>query len=119
MDFIRLYFSFNGRICRQTYWLYCVLPILVIIVLTNNYATLIHEGFNSISDWVVFVFNLFLVWPLISAKVKRLHDINRSGTDFLRILFVPGTDIRISLGSWFVKGTKGSNRFGPDPLIEK
>ena len=117
MSFFKLYFSFKGRISRQTFWFKCVLPILLIeYVIYNYFGTFIIEGFDSISDWVLFIFTIFLVWPLLVAHVKRLHDIDRSAMYIFRYFFVPGTDIRGLVGGWFSKGTEGSNRFGPDPL---
>lgn len=52
---------------------------------------------------------------LVSAVVRRLHDINYSGTAAL-FLIIPGLQfiMLFVLGLW--SGKKGLNRFGPDPL---
>ena len=53
--------------------------------------------------------------PAISAGVRRLHDTNRSGF-FLLISFIPFIGGLVLLFFLIPEGTKGKNKFGPDPL---
>ena len=57
---------------------------------------------------------MFTLIPAISAGVRRLHDTNRSGF-FLLISFIPFIG-GFTFISFDPVGTKGKNRFGPDPL---
>jgi len=83
---------------------------------------------------------LVFAWFYAAASIKRLHDRNKSG--WWMIPFVAATGLYGQFGHWlggswaavlvglavsiafiwgvvemaFVKGTKGPNRFGPDPL---
>ena len=60
------------------------------------------------------VFSLATLLPSLSAGVRRLHDVDRSGW-WLLLLLVPliGT---IVLVIWCIgQPTVGSNRFGPQP----
>ena len=58
---------------------------------------------------------LFTLIPAISAGVRRLHDTNRSGF-FLLLSFIPFIGGIILLFFLIAEGTKGKNKFGPDPL---
>jgi uncharacterized membrane protein YhaH (DUF805 family) len=59
--------------------------------------------------------SLVLFLPTISAQVRRLHDRDRTGWWWF-IFFVPLVG-PIVMFIWFVlKGTRGDNRFGRDPL---
>ena len=58
---------------------------------------------------------LFTLIPAISAGVRRLHDTNRSGF-FLLLSFIPFIGGLILLFFFIAEGTKGKNKFGPDPL---
>ena len=68
-------------------------------------ATLIRAP--SVMAVVLFV-------PVCAAGVRRFHDLDRSGWHLLwgLIPFVP----IVLYGWWTLPGTKGPNRFGPDPL---
>ncbi|UOQ80304.1 DUF805 domain-containing protein [Hymenobacter sp. 5414T-23] len=46
--------------------------------------------------------------------IKRLHDTNLSGWWWLLFL-LPIVSYGLSIGMSFVEGTRGQNRFGPDP----
>jgi uncharacterized membrane protein YhaH (DUF805 family) len=50
-----------------------------------------------------------------TVAVKRLHDRNRSGW-FLWLYFVPIVGVIVLLEIGFLRGTRGPNRFGPDPF---
>ena len=56
------------------------------------------------------------IWPGLAIYVKRCHDRDKSGW-WLLILLIPylgSLVIFVSLG--LMEGTRGPNRFGPDPL---
>ena len=69
---------------------------------------------NEISYFFLGV-TLFTLIPAISAGVRRLHDTNRSGF-ILLISFIPFIGGLVLLFFLIPEGTKGKNRFGPDPL---
>ena len=114
ISFTELYFSFNGRISRSTYFLKYILPstLLTIFFIIINWAT------NDTDILMIsgLVLNLILLMPSLTMNVKRCHDRNRSGS-FLFIMLIP-----IIGGLWaliemcFFKGTDGVNKYGQDPL---
>lgn len=62
-----------------------------------------------------FILELVILIPSVAVDVRRLHDINRSGWWALIQLTIIGI---IPLFYWALQpGTRGPNRYGPDPLI--
>ena len=61
------------------------------------------------------VVTLLALWPAIAAGAKRCHDRNRSGW-FQLVFLIPIVFFWPIIEIYFLRGTKGTNRFGPDPL---
>ncbi len=115
-----VWFSFQGRIGRSTYWLFYFLPMFVLMIVANVLDPVlgtVHMTQSGVPIGIIgSVFGLFSIWPLLAAGAKRCHDRGRSGW-FQLIYLIPlfgGLFMFIYLG--FLKGTDGPNRFGPDPL---
>lgn len=53
----------------------------------------------------------------IMVNIRRLHDLNKSAW-WLLVSLIPYIDIAFSLYLLFAPGTKGYNKYGPDPLRE-
>jgi len=141
MNLVRLCFSFLGRINRANYWIgigiafgmmWLTLPVVFLLEPEGGYWN------RAIGLWV-------LLWgvSLLAVMQKRLHDLDISGwwlLGFIFLLFLGtsgfGAGFPYSLGPsalkgigniavlvgiiWLgsAKGTKGSNRFGPDPFLD-
>ena len=103
---IKKYFVFEGRASRSEYWWF------QLIVSPSYFISTVFE--NDIS-YIFLGITLFTLIPAISAGVRRLHDTNRSGF-FLLISFIPFIGGLVLLFFLIPEGTKGKNRFGPDPL---
>tara|TARA_Y100001958_G_scaffold154226_2_gene142860 strand:- start:168 stop:542 length:375 start_codon:yes stop_codon:yes gene_type:complete len=103
---LKKYFVFEGRASRSEYWWFQ-------LIVTPSYliSTIIE---NEIGYFFLGIL-IFAFIPAISAGVRRLHDTNRSGF-FLLISFIPIIGSFILLFFLIPEGTKGKNRFGPDPL---
>ena len=103
---LKKYFVFDGRSSRSEYWWFqlIVTPSYFISTFIENEVSYIFLGIT-----------LFTLIPAISAGVRRLHDTNRSGF-FLLISFIPFIGGLILLFFLIPEGTKGKNRFGPNPL---
>ena len=100
------YFVFEGRASRSEYWWF------QLIVSPSYFISEVLD--NEISFFFLGI-TLFTLIPAISAGVRRLHDTNRSGF-FLLISFIPIIGGLVVLFLLIPVGTKGKNRFGPDPL---
>ena len=103
---LKKYFVFDGRASRSEYWWF------QLIVSPSYFISTVFE--NNIA-YIFLGITLFTLIPAISAGVRRLHDTNRSGF-FLLISFIPFIGGLVLLFFLIPEGTKGKNRFGPDPL---
>ena len=56
-----------------------------------------------------------LLWPSIAIQIKRVHDRDWPWA-FILVLFIPIVNIWPMIEIMFLRGTVGSNRFGPDPV---
>jgi len=114
IDFKKFYFSPEGRVNRQQWWLWLVLPLLVIymILAAIDNAT---GRFDPETGLGLFsgIFSLIVLIPSIIVYIKRFHDRDKSGWWVLigLIPIIGAIWLLIELG--FLKGTPGPNRFGP------
>ena len=112
MSITQVWFSFEGRIGRQTYWLKYFLPWLGLNIVAG-----IIDATTGVPA-VGLVVALVGLWVGLAAGAKRCHDRDRSGW-FQAIMLIPIIGIiwlLIELG--FLKGSEGENRFGSDPVVE-
>ncbi|MDA1129396.1 MAG: DUF805 domain-containing protein [Chloroflexi bacterium] len=107
----RRYFDFRTRSSRSEYWWWTLFTILVSIAATIL-DTIIFGGsafFDTLSSLVLLI-------PGLALAVRRLHDVDRSGWWILIAFTIIG--IIFPLLYWSLKrGTQGTNRHGPDPLM--
>lgn len=106
------YADFTGRAPRSEYWFFVLSYFLLLIAVAAVCAllggtTLLWIGLGI--GW------LGLLLPTLAAQVRRLHDTNASGWWMLMAL-IPYIGGLIMLVWYCIPGTKGENRFGPDPL---
>ena len=64
--------------------------------------------------WVYVAILLALVLPGLAVQVRRLHDIDYSGAWWF-IAFVPLAGVIVLIVFWATEGTRGPNKYGPDP----
>jgi uncharacterized membrane protein YhaH (DUF805 family) len=114
------YATFSGRAPRSEYWWFVVFQILVNIA-TGVLDTALFGALSLLTVGEIDAFTplttlatLALLIPSIAVSVRRFHDMDRSGWWLLLVLTGIGA---IVVFFWFmVRGTRGPNRFGPDPL---
>ena len=115
----RRYAQFEGRSRRQEYWMFFLFQILVqalLLVLGVIVGSLGDLG-NILSGLFLLalvVFALGSIVPGIAVAVRRMHDIDKSGWTLLMGL-IPLVGGIILLVFYCTEGTRGPNRFGPDP----
>ena len=63
---------------------------------------------------LIFLVGLAIIIPAIAVQVRRFHDQDKSGW-FVLLNFVPYVGGIIVLVFMCLEGTKGENRYGPDP----
>ena len=112
---LKRYTDFSGRSRRKEYWFFVLGGFIVAVVLG------LIEGILGLSGMVAgaygpltAIFLLGIIVPSIAVQVRRFHDQDKSGWFVLLALipFIGGLAVLVFM---CLEGTKGSNRFGPDP----
>jgi uncharacterized membrane protein YhaH (DUF805 family) len=141
MSMTQLLFLFQGRLNRQPYWLIAIAIAVVVILLVLFALATGFEGDFAGSGAIFLILGILyipLVWIGLAISAKRLHDRNKSAWWLIVFYIVPGIlgGIAYQIGMagavlhivsfgitvWaFVelgclRGTRGPNRYGPDPL---
>ena len=134
-------FNVSDRATRSEYWWFFLLYFI-----SSSILKLFIEMVGITFSWIFNIILIYLTICFFTASVRRLHDVNRRGfwlllpwvTSFLSIAaeklkydgldmpeFLP--DICLFIGSGLIIyifvltmliGTKGTNRFGKDPLTK-
>ncbi len=116
MPYTQLFLSFEGRIPRSTFWLRFYLPVLLITIV----MTVLDFSLGTFNEELsVGLFSgisaVLLLYPIFAVYVKRAHDRNRTGW-FVLLLFVPLVNLWPLVEFFFLRGTEGPNKYGPDPI---
>ena len=112
---LQRYADFQGRSRRKEYWMFLLGVFIAAIILG------IIEGVLGLSGMVGGVYGplttlllLGIIVPSIAVQVRRFHDQDKSGW-FVLLGFIPFVGGIIVLVFMCLEGTRGPNRFGPDP----
>ena len=104
------YANLKGRARRSEYWWF-FLFVNVSLVILNTVAAILTD----VLIVLFVVFGLTLLLPSIAVTARRLHDTNRNGL-WMIVGLVPVIGWITLLALVALPGTKGPNRFGPEPL---
>jgi uncharacterized membrane protein YhaH (DUF805 family) len=99
---------FRGRASPNEFWFFWL----------TNAALLAFFGLVQalVLPFILEVYAIVIAIPSLSVTVRRLHDVEKpGGAGFIGLVPVLGW---IVLVYWLMQpGTKGTNRFGPDPIL--
>lgn len=124
---LKRYAQFAGRSRRREFWMWVLFNWVVAIVLatvdtligfgsTSSVTTATSAAYSWYSNGPLsMIWLLVTLIPNLSVSVRRLHDIDKSGW-WLLILLVPLVGFIVLLVFDCIEGTRGPNRFGPDPI---
>lgn len=104
--------KYNGRMSRRKYWILMGILLVVVFII----PTTLDEVFNIESKNIDNLAALFLVVHVpttISASIRRLHDINKSGYFYILWVLIP----IIGIFQGIMPGTQGINRFGEPDIL--
>jgi len=116
------YADFQGRSLRGEVAAFGV-GLILLWLLAAGFALAAHVAhergvadieFVAIGGLFAGVFGALLIVPTIALLVRRLHDLNLSGW-WLLVALVPYLGQAALLVALCRAGTRGRNRFGPDP----
>ena len=92
-----------------------LVPLMLIVFALGGAAEDPADPFSSIGVLVlVVVYLLVFLIPGIAVQVRRFHDQDKSGW-FILLGFIPYIGSLIIFVFMCLEGTRGPNRFGPDP----
>jgi uncharacterized membrane protein YhaH (DUF805 family) len=118
---LRRYADFQGRSRRKEYWMFVLFQVLMMIpvslVASFAFAPMFASGDTSYGFLIAIIVLLYLaafLIPGIAVQVRRFHDQDKSGW-FLLLGLIPYVGGLILLVFMCLEGTRGPNRFGPDP----
>ena len=102
----------RGRIGRAAFWRWGVGGPLGVALLLH---ALLGIARVPVQDAEIAV-GLLLSWPMVAVWAKRWHDRDRSAWWVLIVLVPVVGWIWALVVNGFLRGTRGANRFGADPL---
>jgi uncharacterized membrane protein YhaH (DUF805 family) len=113
LEVLRKYAVFTGRARRREFWTFTLISVIISIVLGIIDAVI---GTDYASGYGVLgtIYGLAVVIPSIAVGIRRLHDINRAGW-WILIALIPIIGFIVLIVFYFTEGTRGDNRYGPDP----
>lgn len=115
---MKKYATFKGRARRSEFW-YFYLTNLFIIASLYLIGGLIIDRTQSMAmvtffDALNLTYRIFILTPIISVSVRRLHDVDKSGWLYALNL-IPVIGFFILIVNYCKDGTPGENRFGQSP----
>ena len=116
---LRRYAEFSGRSRRKEYWMFALGLIIVyalcFLVLGGlGAAASDREGGGALFMIPIMILALALFIPSLAVQVRRFHDQDKSGW-FVLLSLIPFVGGLVVLVFMCLEGTRGPNRFGPDP----
>jgi len=107
---LKKYAVFSGRARRKEYWMFVLFNFIaafIIGLIAGALGLSNDSGGNILSS----LYSLAILLPGLGLAIRRMHDTDHSGW----WLLVPIVNVVFTL----VEGTKGDNKFGPDPKAEE
>ena len=111
-----VFFSFQGRIGRDTYWLLGIAWLLFVAFIGGCISNMIHSGTSGLAGPLVAFSLIPCTWMAFALQAKRWHDLGRSGWAAL-IGLVPVIGLLVAvffLG--FARGSDSANEYGNAPI---
>lgn len=124
MDLNSLLFSFKGRIGRLQYLLAILgvgLTGSMVMLPFLSLAFMLHAEplTSTFALATVITLGIAMAWAGLALQVKRLQDRDRNWY-FILVSLIPFIGpLWLAIETYFVRGTVGDNRFGPDPLAPR
>ena len=106
LETLKKYFVFSGRASRKEYWLFILINIVIGFIL-GFIEGLLGIAPDTEESVLTNIWTLITLIPSISVGVRRMHDVGKEGI----YIIIPIYNLILALS----QGTKGENKFGPDP----
>lgn len=112
---LKNYIGFGGRARRKEYWMFVLVNIILTFVL-GVVDKLLGWQHTSGEGVLTTLYGVLIFIPGWALQLRRLHDTDRSAW-WLLLLLIPIVGWIVMLIFNCQDGTKGDNRFGPDPKL--
>jgi uncharacterized membrane protein YhaH (DUF805 family) len=111
---LKQYADFSGRARRKEYWMFTLFNIIFIIV-AMTLDNILGLTVGELPYGVFYVlYALAVLIPGIAVTVRRLHDVGKSGWDFL-IVLIPLIGAIWLLVLMVTDSNPGENQYGQNP----
>ena len=121
---LKRYADFRGRSCRREYWMFALMHfaigmLLYVPILGAMLSAETNEppAMLGVCVPLFILYTLVMFVPALAVQVRRLHDLDKSGWMML-VGLIPFVGGLILLYFMCSAGTKGPNRFGPEPTAD-
>lgn len=110
------YANFKGRARRKEYWMFVLISFiiqLILGVLDNIFDLSYQSEYGGGGGPIQSIYSLAIFLPSLAVLVRRLHDVHKSGWNFLWVF--------TGIGAFYVlyllikEGDYGNNEYGFDP----
>lgn len=108
------YANFEGRARRKEFWMFYLFYAIFGVVIGFLIGLLAGILDSPALIFLVVVYFIAMLIPLLAASVRRLHDTGKSGWMVL-IYFIPLIGWIWLLVLLVTEGDRGENQYGPDP----
>lgn len=116
VEVLRKYVVFSGRARRQEFWVFFLISAVISIFLTvtDEFMGWMFEMDGDDLGFLSTLYHIAIILPYLAVIIRRLHDTDRSGW-WVLIAFIPIVGVIVLLVFLILDGTRGENRYGPDP----
>jgi uncharacterized membrane protein YhaH (DUF805 family) len=94
---MKKYVTFAGRASRSEFWYFYLFYLIMYVI-----GIIVGMSIGSLNIMYLFILPFWL--PLLSAGIRRMHDVGRSGW----FILVPIYNIVL----WCTKSNSGTNKYG-------
>ncbi|MCR4572215.1 MAG: DUF805 domain-containing protein [Lentisphaeria bacterium] len=105
---LKHYADFSGRASRKEYWFFVLFNCVI------AYGIGFLSALMGVENILGLLYMLATLIPSIAVCIRRLHDINKSGSYFL-IILIPIVGGILLVLDYCKEGTMGPNQYGNDP----
>lgn len=104
LEVLKKYAQFDGRARRSEYWYYTLVNLIITLVLTFGFQSIVGlSGLLIIKN----VYSLATLIPSIAVGIRRMHDVGKSGWYIL----IPFYNLYLACQD----SVYGTNAYGPNP----
>lgn len=108
LEVLKKYVEFDGRARRKEYWMFFLINLIISFCLGFLFGLI---GLGKVGQMLVNLYQLAIFLPAIGVGIRRMHDTDHSGWWIICPI--------VNLVFACTEGTRGPNRFGPDPKLSE